>query len=194
MIHTLSAATIVVLVTVVSGQSFCGETPVVWRNNNVTCPARAVCTDVFTGRRNWHNGTSCDSVRTLHNCLCPNDGGEPTVCPYNNDAHRIYASKKHQRFTCQPVCNLPYCNNISRRPQNNPNDRVDQNVAIEALHDSDDMNGRSYYRLSCRCPRHNRPHKYRRSVRTYRHTWWRPYKTMYTCDQTPAERRMEDWC
>jgi len=160
----------------------------------VTCPARAVCADVFTGRRNWFNGTTCDSTRTLHNCMCPNEYGEATVCPFNNDAHRLYASKRHQRFTCQPVCNRPYCNGVSTRPSEGGRDRVDKKDAIEAVHDSADMNGRTYYRVNCRCSRHHQPHPYRRSVRFYRELLFPQAKSQYICDETHAERQRQDWC
>ncbi|XP_005104280.2 uncharacterized protein LOC101853874 [Aplysia californica] len=177
----------------VSAHSYCGVTPPVWRNENMTCPARAVCADVFEHVRDWYNGTRCEERRTLHNCKCQGN----TVCPYNNDAHKIYASKKHTRYTCEPTCTLPYCSNVPRQLVRN---RMVPPTAVTAEQNSAQFGGRTYYRIDCRCPRHHNPRQQRgrfRSVKTYSHRYdfrLHQYSTLYICDAQGSEGRLPDPC
>ncbi|RUS81699.1 hypothetical protein EGW08_010561 [Elysia chlorotica] len=102
----LTALLLFVAVAHISATRVCGNV-FIWRNNNMTCPqhTKAVCADVFKTTRNWYNGTTCDEHRVLHNCMCSGNN----MCPVTDDSHKIYASKTHTRFTCQPKCSLGWC-------------------------------------------------------------------------------------
>lgn len=130
----------------------CGEAAIVWRNNNNTCPERAVCADVFLTTREREDGTQCEEKRIMHNCLC--QGG--SVCPFENPSHFLYASAQQRQYTCQNICRLPYCGNIrSMTP-------VAQTTVTEAMN----FGRRTYVRMDCRCPRHHVPFDTHRAVQT----------------------------
>lgn len=175
----------------VRAQQFCGNTQPVWRNNNFTCPDRAICADVFVTTRNWYNGTRCEESRTLHNCLCP--GG--TVCPYNNPAHRFYASAQHLQYTCRATCTFPYCGSVRTGRPNAPvvSQTAEQNAA--------EFDSRTYYRMDCRCPRHSSPHTQtagvHRAVHAYSHLYdyrQHRYSTQYVCTTRGNETQQSDPC
>jgi len=182
-----------VLYSVSANSRFCGVTPPVWRNENRTCPLDAVCADVFESMRDWYNGTRCQEKRTLHNCMCEGN----TICPYNNEQHMIYASRKHKRYTCKPKCEFPYCNNV---PPQRVRGRLVPPTAITGEQTSPEFGRRSFYKVMCRCPRHHRPRQQRgvfRSVKTFTHRYdWRlhHYSTLYICDSVGDERRLPDPC
>jgi len=179
-------------VLMVSGQSFCGDNPITWRNDNLTCPARAVCADVFTGERNWGNGTRCESRITLSNCLCEGN----TACPIGNPSHRLSASRTHERYTCEPVCNLPYCNNVPDQVTRSGG-RV-RPTSLQSVSNSVQFDRRIFYRMECRCPRHHAPVR-GRTVKTFSHQYnyiTGEYLTLYTCnsDNPLVDRQIPDPC
>jgi len=175
-------------VTVAQSSEFCGFTTV-WRNSNATCPVRAVCADVMKQTRDWRNGTKCNETRTLHNCICP--GGN--VCPTTNDAHMYYASRTHKRYTCEPMCDVPYCGN-ARRTGRQPD------AVVEEIN-SPEFEYRSFYRMKCRCPRHHTPANgpgVRRSTRFSRSSvnfqWSNTVRHFYVCNGYPRSRNFADPC
>ncbi|BFZ00779.1 hypothetical protein BsWGS_03818 [Bradybaena similaris] len=175
-------------------EAVCGITPPVWRNGNFTCPDRAVCADVFTTQRDWYNGTRCEEVRTLHNCLCP--GG--TICPYSNPDHMLYASAQHQQYICKPVCQVPYCGNIHLTSTDNRNPLV---VAQTVEQNAPEFDHRSYYKIDCRCPRHHEPFVQppgvHRAVHVHSHTYdylHHKYSTRFVCTTRGNQNSLPDPC
>jgi hypothetical protein len=174
--------------------AICENTPPVWRNNNITCPDRAICADVFKTPRDWYNGTRCDEERILHHCLC----NGVTPCPFNNPDHLTYASAQHLQYTCRPTCALPYCGNLTPRPSEG---RSTPTVAQTLEQNSPDFGGRNYYRMNCRCPRHKVPYTrtpgVHRSVHAHSHIYdyrQHRYSTQFVCTTRENENLMPDPC
>ncbi|GFN98217.1 hypothetical protein PoB_002472300 [Plakobranchus ocellatus] len=174
-------------VTCASAQSrhrqVCGNVPYVWRNNNMSCPhVHAVCADVFNTRRDWFNGTACQEKRVLHNCMCPGN----SLCPVNSDAHKVYSTRQHTQYLCQPVCTLPYCQNIRMTPRRGHR-RVDPIFPMTSVQNAPEFGNRTYTKLDCRCPRHHYPVQaagVHRAVTSYTHRWdaiKNTYSTFYIC-------------
>ncbi|CAG5124998.1 unnamed protein product [Candidula unifasciata] len=158
----------------------CEETPIVWRNNNMTCPERAVCADVFLTPRELEDGSQCEEKRILHNCLCP--GG--SVCPFEKPSHFLYASALQRQYTCQNICRLPYCGNIrSMTP-------VAQTVVNEAIN----FGRRTYTRMDCRCSRHHVPFGTHRAVQTSPARNGIKKFVEYVCSRSENENMIPDPC
>ncbi|CAL1535216.1 unnamed protein product [Lymnaea stagnalis] len=178
----------------IHAQSVCGFPPTIWRNANRTCPARAVCGDVFTTRRDWMNGTTCAETRVINNCFCPGN----LACPVNNDAHRLYTTAQQKIYTCEPVCNLGWCYNIRLGLSEG---RSDPTIAMTVEEQTPDFGGNTFTRMGCRCPRHHVPNRQPpgvpRAVKTHsyiRNPTTRHYTARYTCKVSGTEGNMVDPC
>ncbi|KAK6962975.1 hypothetical protein BgiMline_033097 [Biomphalaria glabrata] len=166
----------------------CGDVPIVWRNNNQTCPPRAICADVFNTIRDWYNGTTCPEKRTLHNCFCGSG-----MCPVNDESHQMYASQFHRIYTCEPVCRLPWCANVRSTG--------DRTVAVVTEQSSPTFSRNTYQRVDCRCPRHHRPsigngilhHAVKSSGNVY-NPLKQNYQTQHVCRNSIADNAMNDPC
>lgn len=152
----------------------CGEQPPVWRNRRLACPGHAVCGDVFTADRDWGNGTSCASVTTHYQCMCPGN----TVCPIGNPAHMLYTTPTHITYTCQPACTFPAC----RRGD----------VALVKVHPQNGFfENQMFYRLQCRCKDHHggMTRTGQRATKFLRERWdfvSRELRTNYKCKSEGA--------
>jgi hypothetical protein len=131
---------------VVTTQAVCEDAKVLWRNNNITCPDRAVCADVFlTTQDGIEDEEPCVQQKIFHNCMCPGD----SVCPFDQPANVLYASATQQQFTCRPVCQLPYCANI----------RIMGAVSQTTEQNAPNFGGKTYTRVNCRCAGHHTPYE-----------------------------------
>ncbi|BFZ06085.1 hypothetical protein BsWGS_09123 [Bradybaena similaris] len=162
------------------GSGVCGDQPIVWRNNNMTCPERAVCGDVFVTPRTLEDGSQCEEKRTLHNCLCP--GG--SVCPFENPSHSLYASAQQRQYTCRNVCRLPFCENV----------RFTATVIAQTdVSNARNFGGRNYVRMDCRCPLHHVPYGTHRAVQATPRTGIKK-NAEYICKQVENAEVIGDPC
>ncbi|XP_064614996.1 uncharacterized protein LOC135479162 [Liolophura sinensis] len=113
------------------------ETEVV-RNNDI-CPPRAVCADIFDyNQTNQTTGEVVAKRRRVVNCMCPERG----ECP-NQRRYTLHATSRHRQQICESRNSLSRCKNGD----------IAEQMHVEA----DLFDGKTYYKMNCRCRRHRNP-------------------------------------